>query len=253
MADTKRMPKPMTSKKLAQYRELRAELIVQAELIMSVFHPLDDREHVTEVEFDMEHPLGPHINIWYDGYAYGEDYHEFFPCPENYLGMTEDELRAEKKRLEEEEKRKKAEKAAKAKAAREKRKAEKAKEEIGKRYKKYLELKKEFEGVTESPDKRSAEISATRGIGGAPVKEAVYLCKYWEHDDNDPSGCGETWQWCHSEKSGRRECECKRTYAMQFCPFYKKGKLAGKWVIDDVDKQAAEEFKKKFEGRADKQ
>lgn len=246
MTNTKRMPKPMTGKELSQYRELRANLIVQAELIMSVFNPLNDREHVTEVEFDMGHPFGPQIEICYDGYAYGEDYHEFFPCPESYLGMTEDELKAEKTRLAEEEKRKKAEKAAKAKAAREKRKAEKAKKEAEKkasekneRYKKYLELKKEFECTTESQEKK-------------PVKEAVYLCQYWEYDDDDPAGCGESWSWCHNKKSGRRECGCGRTYAMQFCPFYKKGQLAGEWVIDDNDKRAAQEFKKKFEGKENK-
>lgn len=256
MTDTKRMPKPMSSKKLAQYRELRAELIVQSELIMSIFNPLNDREYVTGVEFEMGHPLGPQVEIHYTGYAYGEDYNEFFACPESYFNMTADELRAEKTRIVEEEKRKKAEKAAKAKAAWEKRKAEKAKKEAEKkdnekneRYQKYLELKKEFEGTTESPDKRPVETSTIRGIGGAPVEEAVYFCKYWEHDDNDPSGCGETWQWCNNAKSGRRECGCKRTYAMQFCPFYKKGKLAGKWVINDDDKDAAEKFKREFVGK----
>ena len=251
MTDTKRIPRPISSKELAQYRELRAELIVQSELIMSIFNPLNDREYVTGVEFEMGHPLGPHVEIHYYGYAYGEDYNEFFSCPESYFGMTADELKAEKERIVEEEKRKRAEKAAKAKAYREKRKAEKAKKEAEKkgiekneRYKKYLELKTEFEGAGEFP--------TIRGIGGAPVKEAVYLCKYWEHDDNDPSGCGESWQWCNNEKSGRRECGCERTYAMQFCPFYRKGKLAGKWVIDDVDKEAARKFKQEFEDKGDK-
>lgn len=176
MTDTKRMPKPMTSKQLAQYRELRAELIVQAELIMTVFNPLNDREYVTGVEFEMGHPLGPQVEIHYTGYAYGEDYNEFFACPESYFNMTADELKAEKARIVEEEKRKREERAAKAKAAREKRKAEKAKKEAEKknkekdeRYKKYLELKKEFESENE------------------PDKESVWLCKHWEYDDNDPS------------------------------------------------------------------
>ena len=229
----------MTGRKISQYLELRANLMSQAELIMSVFKPLDDREEITEVDFNMGHPLGPQIEILYDGYAYGETYHEFFPCPEGYLGMTEDELRAEKKRLEEEEERKKAERAAKEKAARERRKAkreaEKKAKEKDERYRKYLELKKEFEGTAESPEK-------------TPAKEAVYVCRYWEYDDDDPAGCGESWSWCHNKESGRRECGCRRTYAMQFCPFYKKGKLAGKWVVDDADKQAAEKFKREFEG-----
>lgn len=243
--NTKRMPRPMSSNELAMYRELHACLIVQAELIMSIFHPLNDREYISEVEFEMGHPDGPWIVIRYFGYAYGDDYNDSFSCPEKYLDMTADELKAEKARIVEEKKREKAEKAAKAKAAREKRKAEKAKKEAEKkdkekdeRYQKYLELKAEFEGTTESPEKK-------------PVKEAVYLCKYWEHDDNDPSGCGESWQWCNCEKSGRRECGCKRTYAMQFCPFYKKGKLAGRWVIDDVDKEAAKKFRQEFEGKGE--
>lgn len=238
MTDTKRMPKPMTEKQILQYLELEARLIVQSELIMSIFHPLNDREYVTKVKFEIGHPGGPQIDIWYHISHWLGDDDDYFSCPEKYLGMTEDELWSEKKHLEEEEKRKRAERAAKAKATREKRRAEKAKKEAEKkdgekdeRYLKYLELKKEFESENK------------------PVKEAVYLCKYWEHDDNDPSGCGETWQWCNNEKSGRRECGCVRTYAMQFCPFYKKGKLAGRWVINDTDKEAAEEFKKQFEGK----
>ena len=150
MTDLTRKPKPMSRKQIAQYQELQASLTVQAELIMSIFSPLNDREQVTKVEFDEGHPLGPQIEIIYSGYSYGEDYTEFFRCPESYLGMTADELKAEKKRLKEEEERKKAEKAAKAKATREKRKAEKEAtkkvKEKEERYKKYLELKAEFEG-----------------------------------------------------------------------------------------------------------
>lgn len=149
MTDLKRKPKPMTEKQIAQYQELKDNLMAQAELIMAIFHPLDDREHVTEVMFYMGHPMGPQIEIYYAGYAYGEDYNEFFPCPESYLGMTADELKAEKTRLEEEEKRKKAEMVAKAMASREKRIKEKEKKEKEKRHKKYLELKAEFEGEDE--------------------------------------------------------------------------------------------------------
>lgn len=241
MTDTKRTPKPMTGEELAQYRELRGNLTAQAELVMSIFDPLNDREHVTEVEFDMEHPCGPHIHIWYDGYAYGEDYHEFFPCPENYLGMTEDDLRAEKKRIEEEEKKKREERAAKAKATKEKRKAEKAKKEAEKkvlekdeRYKKYLELKAEFEGATESSEKKSA-------------REAVYECAHFEYEYDDLG----KYRLCRNRESDRAECNCDYIYAQQFCPFYKKGKLRGKWIISDADKQAAEEFKKTFVGKED--
>ena len=77
-------------------------------------------------------------------------------------------------------------------------------------------------------------------------KTAVYECEHYEFDNDDPSGCGESWSWCHNEKSGRRECNCVRIYAQQFCPFYKKGMLRGKWVIDETDKAAAEKFKESF-------
>lgn len=240
MTDTKRKPKPMTSKELAQYRELHANLIAQSELIMTIFHPLNDRECVTKVEFNEEHPMRPQIEICYDGYAYGEDYNEFFSCPESYLGMTEDELRAEKKRLEEKEERKRAERAAKAKATRERRKAERAKKEAEKkdiekdeRYKKYLELKKEFEGENDSE------------VTSKPKKESVYVCKCAESYYDDYVKC----TVCHSKNSKIQICDCKRIYAQQFCPFYEKGELRGKWVISDEDKSAAEEFKKQFENK----
>lgn len=38
---------------------------------------------------------------------------------------------------------------------------------------------------------------------------------------------------------------------MQFCPFYKKGKLIGNWAIDDDDKEAAKKFKREFEGKGE--
>lgn len=126
---TKRIPRPMSRTEIVYYRELKANLIVQAELIMSIFHPLDYREYVTEVKFEIGHPQGPHIQIWYEGYNYGEDYHDFILCPENYLSMTEDELRAEKKRLEEE--------------AKEKREREELEERDRCEYER---LKKKFEG-----------------------------------------------------------------------------------------------------------
>ncbi len=150
MTDTKRKHKLMTAKQIAQYQELRANLMAQVELIMSVFCPLNDREHVTGVEFERGRPLGPQIDIWYHFDCPGVDCDNYFSCPEKYLSMTADELKAEKKRLKEEEERKKVEKAAKVKAEWEKRKAKKEAEKKAKekdeRYKKYLELKKEFEG-----------------------------------------------------------------------------------------------------------
>ena len=75
----------------------------------------------------------------------------------------------------------------------------------------------------------------------------VYVCEYFEYDDNDLSGYGGTWTFCHNEKSGRKECNCGTIYAQQFCPFYKKGKLRGKWVIDETDKEVAIRFTKEFQ------
>ena len=114
---------------LTTYQELKSSLIAQSELIMSIFKPLSDREHVTEVKPDVWHINEHWIVIWYhwSSRLWG-DCADCFSCPERYLGMTEDELRAEKTRIEE------------------KRKAEKARKEKDERYKKYLELKKEFEG-----------------------------------------------------------------------------------------------------------
>ena len=242
MTSTKRKPKPITGKQISQYQELNAILIAQAELIMTIFHPLDAGEHVTGVQFNTGHHPGNHIEIWYDGVAFFEYYHEFFRCPESYLGMTEDELRAEKNRLEEEEKRKRAEEVAKEKAAMEKRKAEKARKEAKKkagekdeRYKKYLELKKEFEGEKDS------------NVTDKPKKKSVYACKYFENEYDDLG----KYSLCYNRNCKLQTCDCHRIYAQQFCPFYEKGELRGRWVISDEDKQAAEEFKKKFEGKED--
>lgn len=85
-------------------------------------------------------------------------------------------------------------------------------------------------------------------IKTAENKVAVYRCKHWELYDDDPAGGGESWSWCHNPaRRDSRECECGRIYAQRFCPYYKKGELAGKWVISDADRQAAEKFEKRFE------
>ena len=241
MTNLKRMPKPMTEKQIAQYQELRDNLMMQAELIMTIFHPFNDREHVTEVKFHMEHPDWPSdwpsIEIWYQISRWDGDSDDCLECPESYLGMTEDELRAEKKSLDEEEKRKREERAAKAKAAREKRKAKKEAEkkvrEKDERYKKYLELKAEFEDEKDSK------------VIDKPKKESVYACKHWEYEYDDFG----KYSLCYNRNCKLQTCDCKRIYAQQFCPFYEKGELRGKWVISDEDKQAAEEFKKEFVGK----
>jgi len=111
---------------------------------------------------------------------------------------------------------------------------EREKEEAAKkRYQLFLELKHEFEGKNDS------------NIADKPKKESVYECAHFEYEYDDFG----KYCWCHNEKSGTNECDCDRIYAQQFCPFYKKGKLRGKWVISDEDINAAEEFKKQFEGK----
>ena len=77
-------------------------------------------------------------------------------------------------------------------------------------------------------------------------KVAVFECKYFEFDDDDPAGCGDSWTWCHCDTSGRNTCDCKYIYAQKFCPHYKKGKLRGKWVIGEAEKQSVKDFLKKF-------
>ena len=147
MTDTKRKPKPMTEKQIAQYQELTASLIAQAKLILSVFSRLSNRELVTRVEFDDQDVCDEKlIHIWCHGSSYGVAYDDFYTYPRSYLCMTADELKAEKARLAEEEERKKAEMVALAKASWEKRVAEKERKEKEKRHKKYLKLKAEFEG-----------------------------------------------------------------------------------------------------------
>jgi len=129
----------MTKEDVEQYQKLKGDLEQQAELILSVFHPLtlNGHEQFTKVEFSDFDNFGPHIYIWFSGYSYGEDYNDSFKCPKSYLYMTKDELVAEKSKLDEEERRKRNE--AEKKESRRQQQYKKA------RYKKYLELKKEFE------------------------------------------------------------------------------------------------------------
>ena len=72
--------------------------------------------------------------------------------------------------------------------------------------------------------------------------EKVYECAYFEFDNNDPAGCGESWCWCHSRESKTRYCESDFIYAQQFCPFYKKGKLRGSWVVGEDEIEAGKKF-----------
>lgn len=210
----------LTPDSIKQYRNLDEAIRDKCIEIVEIFDQKLDHDEVEGFEI---YDSISEIQISVDASCCNQYQCVSYTHPLDYLFKSTEQLKQLKREMDEErEKQERVDKRRRAALAKARRKQE------------YLKLKKEFEGTTESPEKTT-------------VKEAVYLCEYWEHDDDDPSGCGETWQWCHSEKSGRRECGCKRTYAMQFCPFYKKGKLAGKWVINDADKQAAEKFKKEFE------
>lgn len=234
MTKTKRMTIPMSRKEISQYQKLKASLIVQAKLILDVFSPLRNWERVTRVEFDDQDGCDEKlITIWCHGSAYGVDYDDFYTYPRSYLCMTADELNAEKARLSKEEERKKAEMVALAKASLEKRVAEKERKEKEKRRKKYLKLKAEFEGEKDS------------NVIDKPKKESVYACKHWEYEYDDFG----KYSMCYNRNCKLQACDCKRIYAQQFCPFYEKGELRGKWVIGDEDKQAADEFKKQFEDK----
>ena len=77
-------------------------------------------------------------------------------------------------------------------------------------------------------------------------RESVFECAHYELDQDDLSGCGESWSWCHCGDSGRSFCDCKYIYAQQFCPFYKRGNLRGRWEISEMEHESVNEFLKSF-------
>ena len=70
----------------------------------------------------------------------------------------------------------------------------------------------------------------------------VYECAHFEYEYDDLG----KYRWCRNRESGRGECNCNYIYAQQFCPFYKKGKLRGKWLIGDAEIEAAKMFKEEW-------
>lgn len=67
--------------------------------------------------------------------------------------------------------------------------------------------------------------------------KAVYECKYHEPAQ------GEDWSFCHAPHSNSNTCECgKYLYTLQFCPFFKRGKLRGKWGITKFEIDDALDF-----------
>ena len=73
-------------------------------------------------------------------------------------------------------------------------------------------------------------------------KTEVYECKHFEYEcDGFEKYC-----WCHNRESKTPVCNSVRIYAQQFCPFYERGNLRGKWVIDESDMEAARKFAKQM-------
>ena len=131
----------MTEKEVEQYQNLNAKEDEQAMFILSIFNPLGKNESYLKLEFDDIANFGPKIKIWYTGWENNGEYNDFEDYPKSYLYMSNEELVAEKKRLDDEHEEliKKissiAEKAAK--------KREKRNRDA--RYKRYLKLKEDFE------------------------------------------------------------------------------------------------------------
>ena len=221
----------MTNDEVEQYQNLDVKVEEQARLILYIFNPLLGKESYLKLDFDEFANFGPKIRIWRTGCNSNGEYNDFEVYPKSYLYMSKEELAAEKKKLDDEQEKlikKISSIANKAAEKREKRNRDA-------RYRRYLKLKEEFEHEKDSK------------VTDKPKKESVYVCKYAEHYYDDFVNC----VVCHSKNSKLQTCDCKRIYAQQFCPFYEKGELRGRWVIDDIDKQEAEEFKKKF-GKEDK-
>lgn len=113
------------------------------------------------------------------------------------------------------------------------------------------ELHKIIDWLLSPVTKKEAEKKAKEKVSkdtDKPKKESVYECAHFEYEYDDLG----KYRWCRNRESGRAECNCDYIYAQQFCRFYEKGELRGKWVIGDVEKQAAEEFKKQFDGKVEK-
>ena len=79
-------------------------------------------------------------------------------------------------------------------------------------------------------------------------KTKVYECLYHERWYDDlGKGC-----ICHHPNLPN-ECicsqDCKYIYSERECPGYKKGNLAGSWVISNAEKEDAKKFKEKIASR----
>ena len=131
----------MTKKEVERYQNLNAKVEEQARLILSIFNPLWGKESYLKLDFDDSANFGPKIKIWRTGCGNNGEYNDFEVYPKSYLYMSNEELLAEKKRIDDEREEliKKTEMFAK-KAAE---KREKRNRDA--RYKRYLKLKEEFE------------------------------------------------------------------------------------------------------------
>ena len=73
-------------------------------------------------------------------------------------------------------------------------------------------------------------------------KSKVYDCAHSEYE----VGYMDKTLWCNCRESGHRTCDCGiYTYTKQFCPFFQRGELKGKWEISEDELRDAEEYKSK--------
>jgi hypothetical protein len=60
--------------------------------------------------------------------------------------------------------------------------------------------------------------------------------------------CGELNVWCRSPDHGGGTCDCGNyVFTQQFCPYFRRGKLRGKWEPGSLELECAEEYKKNLE------
>lgn len=76
------------------------------------------------------------------------------------------------------------------------------------------------------------------------AKKNFYCCAWSEHYYDDFVNT----VLCNNRDNGGR-CQCKRIWSMQFCPFYERGELAGRWEVSAADIEDAESFKQEMEDR----
>lgn len=76
-------------------------------------------------------------------------------------------------------------------------------------------------------------------------KTKIYECAHFEYEYDDFG----KYAWCHNCDSGHSECPSDYIYGMQFCPFYRQGKLRAEREVTEYEKACALKFKSKMEAK----